>query len=94
MIHEMHGCQCMILKEIKIIFVSMIICSIVGNPTHPPEGKETSINNLKNEKKLPLTENLRLKSLSCFKHQINKIVFVLWCGGVLGKPQHSVKSVS
>ena len=91
MIHEMHGCQCMILKEIKIIFASMIICSIVGNPTHPPEGKVLSINNLKNEKKLPLTENLRVKSLSCF--QINKIVFVLCCGGVLGKPQHSVRSI-
>ena len=29
MIREMYACQCMILKEIHIIFVSMIICSIV-----------------------------------------------------------------
>ena len=31
MIHEMYGCQGMILKEIKTIFVYMIICSSVGN---------------------------------------------------------------
>ena len=79
MIHEMYGCQCMIMKEIKIIFVSMIICSTVGSLINTsPEGKETSIDK-KNEKKLPLIENLRIKSLSCFKHQINIIVVVLSC---------------
>ena len=31
MIYEMYGCQCMILKEINIIFVSVIMCSIFGN---------------------------------------------------------------
>ena len=42
-IHEMCDCQCMILKEINIIFVSVIICSIVDNSSHPLEGKEKSI---------------------------------------------------
>ena len=31
MIYEMYGCQSMILKEINIIFVSVIMCSIFGN---------------------------------------------------------------
>ena len=42
MIHEMYGCQCMTLKEIKIIFVSVKFCSATSS-THPPEGKETII---------------------------------------------------
>ena len=33
LIHEMHGCQYMILKEIRTIFVSMIICSIADHLT-------------------------------------------------------------
>ena len=31
MIYDMYGCQSMILKEINIIFVSVIMCSIFGN---------------------------------------------------------------
>ena len=31
MIYEVYGCQCMILKKINIILVSVIICSIVDN---------------------------------------------------------------
>ena len=31
LIHEMYGSQYMILKEIRIIFVSMIICSIADH---------------------------------------------------------------
>ena len=30
-IHEMYGCQCMILKGINIVLVSVIICSIVDS---------------------------------------------------------------
>ena len=31
MIHKMYGCLCIILKEINIVFVSVIICSIADN---------------------------------------------------------------
>ena len=31
MVHEMYGCQCIMLKEIHIIFVYMIICLIADN---------------------------------------------------------------
>ena len=42
MIHEMYGSQCMMLKEIHMIFVSMILCSIADNLNHHiPEGKKT-----------------------------------------------------
>ena len=62
MVHEMHGCQCMILKEINIMLESVIICLIVGNFIN------TSTLNELCEKKLPFIENLRVKYLSCFKH--------------------------
>ena len=79
--------------------------------THPPKGKEKSIivykfQNYFPEKKLPLIENLSIKSLNYFKHQISKISVILYCGsffwvnGVLkilqyflGKLQHSVRSI-
>ena len=62
MVHEMHGCQCVILKEINIMLESVIICLIVGNFIN------TSTLNELCEKKLPFIENLRVKYLSCFKH--------------------------
>ena len=70
----MYDCQCMILKEINIIFAFVIICFPTTSPLYPPEGEETSITvyKFKNtfcEKELLLIENLRKKILSCFKHQ-------------------------
>ena len=72
--HEMDGCQCMILKEVNV-FVSLIICPIVNNLKE--EEKNIMVCKFKNyfsEKKLPLIENLKLKSLTCFHHQIDIIV--------------------
>ena len=48
---------------------------------HPPNGKEKSImvykfKNYFSEKKLSLIVNVRIKSLTCFKHQINIIVVI------------------
>ena len=45
---------------------------------HLKEKKQVLI--IKKWKKLPLIENLRVKSLTCFKHQINIIVVLLSCG--------------
>ena len=72
MIHEMYGCQCMILKKIKIIFVSLIICSVVGNLNNTSAWR-------KRIKDVSLIENLRIKSLSCFKHQMNIIIVFFPC---------------
>ena len=82
MIYEMCGYQCMITKGIHIIFVSMTICSIakalIITYTWRKRNKYYSVLIQKYfcEKKLPFIENLRIKSLSCFKHQINIIVLL------------------
>ena len=48
--------------------------------THLPKEKEKSIMVKFFLKRIPLIENVRIKSLTCFKDQINIIVviFVLW----------------
>ena len=74
--------------------------------THPHEGKETSIivNKFKNyfsAKKLPLIENLRIKFLTFFKRQFDKIAVILFADiGVLtihqyfpAKPRYSVRTI-
>ena len=58
---------------------------LTASSTHPPEGKETSIivykfKNSFSEKKLPLVENLKIKSLVYFKYQFSIIVVKLSCG--------------
>ena len=51
-----------------------------NSSTHPPKGNVKSIMVKFFLKRIPLIENVRIKSLTCFKHQINVIVviFVLW----------------
>ena len=56
--------------------------------THHPKRKETSIMVYKfkisfSEKKHPLIENLRIKSLNCFSHHVNIIFVTLSCGSFL-----------
>ena len=90
MIHKMYGCLCITLKEIDLVFVSVIICSIADNLIN------TSIWRERNkyyseliqkrffcEKKLPLIQNLRTKYSSCFKDQININVVLLSCGSLI-----------
>ena len=64
---DMDDCRCVILKEINN-FVSLIASLIF------------KFKSIFSKKKLPLIENLRIKSLNCFKHQINIIVVILSCG--------------
>ena len=80
MIHEMYGCQCMILKEIKIIFVSVIACSIVGNLINTSTWRKRNKKVLINKKWKETFTYWKFKdtSLSCFKHQINIIVALLF----------------
>ena len=74
MIHEMYGCHGMILMGINIILASVIICSIVENLIITSNLRKRNnyyselMQKLFCEKKLPYIENLRIKSLSCFKY--------------------------
>ena len=74
MIHEMYGCHGMILMGINIILASVIICSIVENLIITSNLRKRNnyyselMQKLFCEKKLPYIENLRIKSLRCFKH--------------------------
>ena len=74
MIHEMYGCHCMILMGINIILASVIIRSIVENLIITSSLMKRNnyyselMQKLFCEKKLPYIENLRIKSLRCFKH--------------------------
>ena len=90
MIHKMYGCLCITLKEIDLVFVSVIICSIADNLIN------TSIWRERNkyyselirkyffcEKKLPLIQNLRVKYPSCFKDQITINAVLLSCGSLI-----------
>ena len=90
MIHKMYGCLCIILEEPNIVFVSTIIFSIADyliNTSTWRERKKSYILQCTSWKmlflKLSLVENLRIKSLSLFKHQIffnqhKSCVIVLW----------------
>ena len=75
----------MILKKMNFIFVSLIIAQLLTtSSTNSPKGKETStivhkFTNSFSGKKLPLNENSRINSLTCFKHQININVALLSC---------------
>ena len=66
----MYGCQCMTLKEIIIIFILLITCSIIHNPINATNLKKsnkyysTQTQKMFFEKKLQLIENLRIKSLT------------------------------
>ena len=71
-----------------IRLASLIICSITYHliktlSASVPEVKKDSITCTVNlifclpKKKLPFIENLRIKSLTCFKHQINITVVLL-----------------
>ena len=68
MIQKMYGFLCIIRKEINIVFVSVIICSIADNFINTSTWRERNkyysvlIQNTFCEKKLPLIENLRIKS--------------------------------
>ena len=90
MIHKMYSCLCITLKEIDLVFVSVIICSIADNLIN------TSIWRERNkyyseliqkcffcEKKLPFIQNLRIKYPSCFKNQINMNVVLLSCRSLI-----------
>ena len=63
----MDDCQCVILKEINV-FLSLIICPIVNNLINTSTSRKRNkyhgykFKNYFSEKKLPLTENLRIKS--------------------------------
>ena len=85
-IQEIDDCQCVIIEgnEGTCILDNFFWLSTTSS-TYPPKGKENSImvykfKNSLSEKQLLLIENLGIKSLTWFKHQINIIVaiFVLW----------------
>ena len=83
-IHEMDDCQYVILKEINI-FLSLIICTIVADLINMSTWTKIHIiaykfKNSFTEKKWPLIQNLRIKFLTCFKHQIN-IIFLIFSYG-------------
>ena len=65
------------------MLVSVIIFQLLKpSSTHAPEGNKENYSVLIQksffgEKKLPLIENLRIKLLSCFNHQINITVVLL-----------------
>ena len=77
-------CGCLTLTEMHIGLTFFVICSINYNLTNtllisPPEVKNSIIYSVR-QKKLPFIENVRIKSLTCLKHQINITVALLFCG--------------
>ena len=86
MIHKMYGCLCIILKEIDLIFVSVIADNLINTSIWRERNKYYSELIQKRffcEKKLPLIQNLRIKYSSCFKDQININVVLLSCGSLI-----------
>ena len=83
-------CGCLTLNEIHIELAYLIIGPINDNLTNtsstpPPEVKTTvlyivNLIILCTSKKIPFLGNLSIKSLTCFKHQINITVVLLFCG--------------
>ena len=79
-IHSMNKCQCLILKEINVyvsILDNIFNCWQPHQSIHLKKKKKsqkksiqkyTNAKNHFSEKKLPLIENLRVKSLDCLKH--------------------------
>ena len=76
------------LNERHIQLTSLIICLINNNLTNtsstpPPEGEKKTVLSIAHfcvpQQKLPFIRNLRVKYLTCFKHQINITVVFLSC---------------
>ena len=84
-IHEMYDCQCIILKEMNIVFVTLSICSIVNNLISTSSWRNRNkyyriqIQKLFSSKDTSTYWKFKNKSLNCFKHQINIVVVLLSC---------------
>ena len=76
MIHKMYGSLCLILKELNFVFVSVITCSIDDNLINTSTWRKRNRYYNVLIKKL-FIENLRIKFLSIFQHQINITVMLL-----------------
>ena len=80
MIHKIYGSLCVILKELNFVFVPVKICSIADNVINTSNWrKRNSYCNVLIRKCL-FIENLRIKFLSFFQHQISITVMLLSCG--------------
>ena len=83
-------CGCFTQNEMLIKLTFLIICLINNNftntaSTSPSEVKKTVLYIIHliifcTSTETSITGNLRIKSLTCFKHQINIIVVLLSCG--------------
>ena len=91
LIHDSQNtCGHLSLNETNIKFTSLIICSVNNNLTNrsstpPPEGKKVTVYDTfyVPQQKLLFIGNLRIKSLTWFKHQINIAIVLLSCGSFL-----------
>ena len=77
MIHKMYGSLCLILKELNFVFVSVITCSIDDNLINTSTWRKRNRYYNVLIKKFLFIENLRIKFLSIFQHQINITVMLL-----------------
>ena len=103
-IYEMYGCQCMILKEINIIFVSVIICSIVDSLVITSSWRRRNryysalVQKCFLRKETSTYWKLKDKIIKLFKHHSTVVLLyyaspsnqqsVLWLIGVLIVQQH------